>query len=201
MITSKHIITSHQIENICEEWLKRSKVYSNEVDIYDNPGSSDITSLLKGMTNNSNKVVRYVTDARKSTVYVWDASLSIHASIRSLLGLEDWSQSMLKPYAIDGFGNIRGGRIVSASSDGEGIFWKLEDSLRFISDWESKHKLNDVVVRDFLNHTTDMRTRFDGVFNINWGFLGRYIVGADVIMNDFKNKYMKFMERIKKYGN
>jgi len=194
------VITSKYIIDISEEWSKSAHTPGGGVcDIYENPGSSDVKELYQNIKG-SDKLVRYITDARVSKVYVWNASLNIHDSVRREYGLGDSGQPLRTPYVIEGFGKISGSRIVSVSRDLEGTIAKLKSGLKFLLDWEISKRLDPDVVKNFLSHTSYLLERFSGTFKFKWDFLGRHIAGDDVILKNLYIDYQDFLKRMKKFG-
>jgi hypothetical protein len=167
------MITSKQIINLSEDWLKRVRGFKNTlVDIYDNPGSSDITNLTKSMveTGNTKKSIRFIADATKKTVYVWDAMLSSHVFVVMEVSNRNLSQLLC------GYGNIINGKIVCES---------LPDIDSYVSMIKSENNRNkrkskmNLDILQFFNSVTR-------IFESNWNYLDRYISGSTSILNKYE---------------
>lgn len=102
------MITSKQIINISEKWLKSlNRDYNNaSFDIYINPGSSDYSEIYK---NSKRSRVRFIADNNKKEVYVWDAFLAIHPDVAKKLGITPNLYYCSDPNIITGEANVSGG--------------------------------------------------------------------------------------------
>jgi hypothetical protein len=114
------LITSRQIIQISEEWAKSPKIFGKPVNIYVNPGSSDIKDMYKLMTNSSNKEIRFFADAKAQKVFVADAMLIQHQDIEKAMGYKPIDYGYDVPeYYIEGMGHIGGGRIILHANEDE----------------------------------------------------------------------------------
>ena len=111
------MITSKQIINICESWVKTVKCtpldpYSPRTvaDIYENPTSSDIVKLIKSMKENGNNSYefKWTADNRNKKLYVWDAWNCEHYTVQR--SIVHFSQKDYPNIAV-GNGKIVGGNI------------------------------------------------------------------------------------------
>ena len=105
MITSKQILELWKITDISR--------YGQEVDIYENPTSSDFLEMTKKARDEKRPFagIRFVTDNRVKKVYVADSYGVTHEDIRKIMKLP----ANLVPYCLDGIATISGGRAIMSS--------------------------------------------------------------------------------------
>lgn len=122
------MITSKQIINISEEWLKSVKVGSGLVNVYEDPTSSDYAQIYK---DSKRRLVRFIASNIDKKVYVWDGYLAIHNEIIGKIGLRNFSDFNDSNF-ITGEANIEGGalriiRLYVYEFPGEAEEWKWAD--------------------------------------------------------------------------
>ena len=64
------MITSKQVINIAEKYLKGKQYYGNFVDILENPSSSEVTNLFDSKTPDFLREIRLIADAETKKVYI-----------------------------------------------------------------------------------------------------------------------------------
>jgi len=117
------MITSKQIIYLCERYLKSgNSVFSKkQIDIYENPTSSDIVKMIKTARETPDMHlltdVRFVIDAKNKSIYVADAQTCIHADLLSTLKIR------LSPWIFEGIAEVENGKLVVTDED------SIEDSL------------------------------------------------------------------------
>ena len=102
------MITSKRIIDIYEKYFRTGLVRNSQIDIYENPTSSDFIKLEKTAREYNRKLVqvRFIANADTKRVYVADASICIHQDLEDTVKLP--SNSL--PYILGGLAFVTGGR-------------------------------------------------------------------------------------------
>ena len=186
------MIIAKEIINLCEEWSKSTIAGGERVDIYENPGSSDITKIVKSIRHKE-KLIRFIADAKSpQKVYVWDSSLAVHSEIFKTLGynFNDW---MNLPNILVGYGHITSGKIILGDEFGsiESLLGAVSALCDFKSpqpSWKKKYGKEVSTVKKYLSD----------LFEYNWLFLDKYISGSGPFIGKEKQR---FLDWIKIYDN
>ena len=173
MIVAKEIIT------LCEEWSKSTAIGGDQVDIYENPGSSDIKKLFK-VVRNFEKEVRFIANAKTQIVYVWGAMLATHSDLLPILNLGSYVDLFKKPWLLLGYGNIENGKIV-LSHRHDAI-----EGLLCYSDYKARAKFGGSVGIE--------KAWLTSVFEYKWSFLENYISGLGKYMDREKAKFFDWIK-------
>ena len=182
------MITSKQIINLCEEWSKSTIAGGERVDIYENPGSSDITKIIK-LIKHKEKLIRFIADAKSpQKVYVWDSSLAVHSEIFSVLGyhFNDW---MNLPNVLVGYGHITSGKIILGDEFGsiESLLGAVSALCDFKSpqpSWKKKYGKEISNVKKYLF----------ALFEYNWSFLDKHISGSGPFIEKEKQEFLDWVK-------
>lgn len=169
------MITSKQILHIIETYIKSKKVFNLQVDIYENPTSSDITSMIKTAREEVRKFdrVRFIADNNSKKVYVADSYNIIHDHMYTALGMTPNSFFNLSyPNLLDGTATLSSGSFVMTNWDRFGM------------------QINKI---DLL----DTRLWFEKVFSYNWSWVDRYIKGCSKFVEQKKIKFEDKLKSIK----
>jgi hypothetical protein len=177
------MITSRQIILISEDWIKQVRGSGTLVDVYSNPGSSDVAKLYASLKrNNIDKEIRFIADANKRQVYVWDGYLATHNVMFSELGYGtlDYEKSY---FAMFGMGKISGNKIVFMGT--------FDSTINFI-----RNRIK------FLNMKTVSKQHLDRVssdlqhvFSYNWSFVNTYISGFANLLEKEKKDFMDWLKK------
>jgi hypothetical protein len=99
------MITSKRINTLLESYSNIFKIGSKTVMLYENPSSSDFVEMRKVAKEDNRNLdqVRFIASYQNKKVYVWDAYLATHYSIREKLGL---ATDSIVPYIIDGEASV-----------------------------------------------------------------------------------------------
>ena len=189
MITSKYII------ELLEDWSKSAKVRGESVDIYENPGSTDIKEILKSVKGKSSNLVRFIADAKPpQKVYVVAGYYAIHDDMRKALGRGSINSEWKKiPYIIGGEGHIVNGQIILSPpekySEGESID-RLTDMISFLGQLGPKSITNS---KDFI----DINKPFiESIFSYDWSFVDKYISGFKEFLDSEKKEFSNFVKKL-----
>jgi hypothetical protein len=164
------MITSKQITAVLEIYSK-SRAVSGEhkVDIYENPTSSDITSIFKTAREENRKVgeIRFIADAKSKKVYIADSYYIIHYHMYNTLNLMgDFGTYLNYPNLFDGIAVLYNGKIT-------------------MNGWD---RFSLQIPRINIPET---RNWFDKLFSYDWSFADRYINGCSKFI-DYKKKQFEF---------
>jgi len=187
------MITANKVIEMCEGQVKSIMARGFQVPIYENPDSSEISNISQ-LSKSSNKLIRFVADARKSKVYVVDGIVS-NNDLRKALGLLSVDQEWKRlPYMVGGSGHISGDRIVltmsNDSSSGETVD-RISDLVDFLSEFSSPSQSSV----DFIKSNTPF---LSAMFKFNWSFADKYISGFSAFM---RTEGDKFSKSIKNYDH
>jgi len=127
---SVKMITAKRILKIYESWLKTVSVFGDHVDIYENPGSSDLAKLNKE-SRRKLKNFRFIADDKNHKFYLWDANYAVHDEILGALRFKWEDRSHLSL----GSCNLIGGRLIIDQS----AFTSYKASHYDKSDWIKKY--------------------------------------------------------------
>jgi hypothetical protein len=183
------MITSKQIIKISEEWYKTLKNprRGEDVPVYENPSSSDITKLISA-SKNRNIEVRFLADANKKTVYAWNANLAIHNDIRLQMGYpKTSSHTDLKdvPYLFEGHSSISGGRLVGTDEGSLETLDTISQNLSFY---------NSLTQADYIRgNTGQLQTYIDvlkGFSRCDWSFINKYVSNIVPELDKIKSKFI-----------
>ena len=122
------MITSKQVINIAEKYLKGKQYYGNFVDILENPSSSEVTNLFDSKTPDFLKEIRLIADADTKKVYIWNAELATHNMVQSDIGYPNLNN---KPNLILGMGKLSGGKSIITEWD-YSRFYASKSNLDFL---------------------------------------------------------------------
>ena len=178
------MITSYQIIKICEDWFTSTMVYGHQVDIYENPGSSDLVKLTKNI-NNPKKRVRFIANADSpQKVYVADALQILHTNMLTTLGIKNRHTSPPSNLAV-GEGIITGGKItlVDDIKVAENLYGGIERLSNLVSHLSQSGKDIDKE-KNWLSE----------VFKYNWSFLDRYVSGTGQAINHEKQRFVDWLK-------
>jgi hypothetical protein len=178
------MITSKQIIKLCEDWYKSTMVYGHQVDIYENPGSSDLVKLSKNI-NNPKKRVRFIANAESpQTVYVADALQILHTDMLTTLGIKN-RHTTPPPNLAVGEGIIIGGKIVLIEE------LKVAENL-----YGGIERLSNLVSHLLLSgkDVDKEKNWLSEVFKYNWSFLDKYISGTEQVINHEKQIFLGWLK-------
>jgi hypothetical protein len=184
------MITSRQINKLFEEWDRTVKDGNKSIDLFLNPTSSDLKEIYSKMSsNNPNKEVRFIANAKApQKVYMWDAALAVHYAIAYVLGLERGPASFDEPvFVFDGFGYLRGGKVIPVFSHGTAKNIVDTEYARF----SGKSKTPPKVIPDW---ASDYDT-LEEFFKYNWNFIDRYVPGVSSYINNERTKFLAWLKR------
>ena len=164
MITSKYII------DISEEYSKTGLVRNRQVDIYENPTSSDFIKLEKSAREHNRKLdkVRFIADINSHKVYLADSYNIIHDDMGKVLG---FNVGYYPPERFEGTGTVSGGQAKATK-------W---DSFQYISQLKFPSK-------------TEIKF-LEGTFGYDWTWVDRYVSGTSSLINSCKEKYKSLMKK------
>ena len=115
------MLTSQYILQIVEKYFNTKKVYNNDVVIFQNPTLEDIKTIVH-QTISYYPEIRFIIDAKKQSVYIWDARLSNHNDIFTSVGLDWWSRDS-NPSILFGTSSIKNNRLELDSSEWRNLFY------------------------------------------------------------------------------
>ena len=101
------MITSKQIINLTEKYLKGKQYYGNFVDILENPSSREVIDLFGKKVPEFLKDIRFIADAETKKVYVWNSELATHNMVQGDIGYPNVND---RPNIILGTGKVSGGK-------------------------------------------------------------------------------------------
>jgi hypothetical protein len=101
------MITSKQIINLTEKYLKGKQYYGNFVDILENPSNREVVDLFGKKVPEFLKDIRFIADAETKKVYVWNSELATHNMVQNDVGYPNVND---KPNIILGTGKVSGGK-------------------------------------------------------------------------------------------
>ena len=111
------MITSSQINQLSEEYLKTVKSYSNSFPVFENPSAKEIAEACKQskvMWGESG--IRFFADNSSKKVYIWDSYYGVHIAIARQIGLGDRCINH-DPTLFFGSAKVIGGKAVIEDSD------------------------------------------------------------------------------------
>lgn len=177
------MITSRYIINLSENWSTSfSKNGTNTINVFVNPGSSDVLELVKG-ARGKDIPIRYVADAMSpQKVYVWDASAVIHYDAVPYIN-SSYDRSGSDSYIIFGYGYTRSGKIISFTEN-------LSTVALFVDQLTSSNSRDSSIIL-MENNISRLRK----MFQYNWSFLDTYISGMSRFINEQKTKFESWLKR------
>lgn len=162
MISSKFILQQ------LESFSKTGRVFGRLVDVFENPTSSDLKELSKQAKDFQLNLteVRYIADARKQKVFVFNSELAIHADIRMILGYS--TEHYKTPHLLNGEARFQRGKLSALS----------QRDLISKSFWY------------FSNHPSQVdKFYLEESLNYDWSWLEKYVVGIDSGIKIIKKKF------------
>ena len=169
------MITSKEIINISEEYLKESKnLQGIPIEIYINPTYQDFIDLSKSISKEKRNLntVRFIADNRSpQKVYMADAYHVCHDDIRKMIGLSlDYKNT---PELFDGIARIVNNKVETVGWD------KYDPFVKTAAGW---HTSGDFVIQRW----------FDNTLKINWSWVDKYFPG-------FSNRVLKYKLEYESY--
>jgi hypothetical protein len=175
------MITSKQIISLAEDWDKSFSKNGSNVNIFINPGSSDVLKIVKEVRG-KDIPVRYVADAKSKEVYAWNANAAIHFDTVPHIN-SSYNRKGEDPYIIFGYGYTSGSKIISFTEN-------LSNVAMFVDELASSNS------RDSNKTLMETRiSRLNKMFQYNWSFLDNYISGMYHFINEQKLKYESWLRR------
>jgi hypothetical protein len=174
------LITSRDILNLSENWITSFSKNGSNVNIFVNPGSSDILELVKG-TREKDTPIRYVADAKIKKVYVWNAYAAIHYDVAPYIN-PSYDRSGNDSHVIFGYGYTLGGKITSFTENLSTVSMFVDQ----LASSNSRYSNNENLI-----------SRLHDMFQYNWSFLDNYISGMSRFINEQKIKYESWLKRNK----
>jgi hypothetical protein len=178
------LITSKQIITVGEEWNKYFKSGKYSTDIYLNPTSSDMKELYSKIDSSINpkKEVRFIADARKHDVYVWDAGFANHSDVGKSYGFHRQTFFDEPPYVFDGFGLLSRGKIVGEFYGGTAV--NLIQALGFLVVKQKGSLQSDALIKEIRPF-----------FKYDWTFIDRYVSGISQKIEQQKVIFMSWINK------
>ena len=183
------MITANQIISISEEYDKLVRDGNKLIDLFVNPTSSDLKEIYSKMSsNNPNKEVRFIANAKTQKLHVWDAALAVHYAMAYALGLSRGPGSFDEPtYAFDGFGRLSGGRIIPTFNHGTAKNIVDTEYTRY----SGKSKLPPKVIPDWVTDSDSL----EEFFRYKWDFIDKYVPGINSFINKERDKFIAWSKR------
>lgn len=113
------MITSQNINYLCEEYFHMKRIRSHAVDVYVNPTLDEIKSVASKKRNR----IRFTANVLEKKLFIWDAMLAIHYDVLPILG-SDYIDT--KPNILGGIVELHGNTAVMIGWDN---FYHLMDVL------------------------------------------------------------------------
>lgn len=164
------MVTAQSITRLCEDYFNTKKVFNREVVIYRNPTTSDYKELMRVIKSAgvSDLIVRFIADAKKQSIYIWDARLANHDNISDLVGFS-WVQREYEYWVITGDAEINGSRLVVSSW--RGLFY---------------YPIKWLYTRPEDDYSGNIKKRLFDFFACNWSFVDKYLPGFAQELNKIK---------------
>ena len=188
MITSKQILR--------EIWSSSPIISGHQVDVFENPSSSDIKELFMSIKG-TEKQVRFFADFNKQKVFVWDAFIALHKEV--LKTTRCYTET--KPTIMMGFGIVGGGKIVLD----DGVITGASVGVTFFDSGEELEGLSDLIdllygYYDGSLSNSEVKKKYGEeistqvnwlleIFKYNWSFVDKYISGVKQSINKEKKRF------------
>lgn len=178
------MITSNQIIKLSEDWVTSIKVGNWSCDIYVNPSSSDLKELFQSLKISHNDYkVRYIADAKKQKVYVWNGYLLDHFKACQALRLGDYYNYIALPTTQIGYAVLSSGKLSFYDSS---PLDTMTDAVFMIRDL--KYVRAELAFEKFKKYERFLLS----FFKINWSFLDKYIPGTVYYIQQQREKYLQY---------
>jgi hypothetical protein len=187
------VITSKQIINISEEWFKSITGYGSvSIPMYVNPDSTDIKELYKSFKT-SDRLVRFIADAKGPKVYVWDGTQAIHLQGLKTLGL-NYNDVFSSPSMLMGYARIKSGKIVHEPDARDPIEY-ISINVRSLNSYVMWYPSDDIKTKQqFGKDISNSYFYVTQFFNYNWSFADKYISGIGSYLNQEKTKFQSWVK-------
>lgn len=169
MISSKFILQR------LESFSKSGKVFGRSVDIFENPTSSDLKELSRQSKDFQRSLleVRYIADAKKQKVFVFDAELAIHADVRTIL---DYSTEHYKTsFLLNGEAKFQNGKLYTLPQRN-----LISKSFFYFQNYPSQ--VDKLYLEEVLKY--------------DWSWLEKYVIGIDSEIKTIKKTFGILVKKI-----